>query len=97
MLTTSDWKEFENYTFWLLKLIGIHKLHRFEKHLNFIALACAVTRSWRVPSRALQSASPPHPPSFSPSLLIVFYRRHFPSFDVERFTSLKSKREVEYV
>jgi len=31
MLTTSDWKEFENYTFWLLKLIGIHKLHRFEK------------------------------------------------------------------
>jgi len=31
MLTTSDWKGFENFTFWLLKLIGIHKLHRFEK------------------------------------------------------------------
>jgi hypothetical protein len=26
-----DWKEFENHTFWLLKLIGIHRLYRFEK------------------------------------------------------------------
>jgi hypothetical protein len=31
LLTTEDWREFEDHAFWLLKLIGIHRLHRFEK------------------------------------------------------------------
>jgi hypothetical protein len=31
LLTTRDWEEFESHTYWLLKLIGIHKLHRFER------------------------------------------------------------------
>jgi hypothetical protein len=29
--TTSDWKEFEFYTSWLLKLLGIHEFFRFEE------------------------------------------------------------------
>jgi len=31
LLRTEDPREFENLTFWLLKLIGIHRLYRFEK------------------------------------------------------------------
>jgi len=30
LLTTGDWRDFEDHVFWLLKLIGIHRLHRFE-------------------------------------------------------------------
>ena len=28
--TTTDWKQFEDYTFFLLKLIGIHEIHKYE-------------------------------------------------------------------
>jgi len=31
LLSTNNWEEFENLTFWLLKLIGIHKLHIFKE------------------------------------------------------------------
>lgn len=28
---TNDWKEFENYSNWLLKLVGIHELHAYQE------------------------------------------------------------------
>ena len=31
LLRTKDSKEFEDLTFWLLKLIGVHRLYKFEK------------------------------------------------------------------
>jgi hypothetical protein len=31
LLRTRDWEEFENYTFWLLKIIGINNIYKFEK------------------------------------------------------------------
>jgi hypothetical protein len=31
LLTTKDWQEFEKYVFMLLKLIGIHNIHRYVK------------------------------------------------------------------
>ena len=30
LANTSDWKEFEDFTYYLLKLIGIHKLYKFD-------------------------------------------------------------------
>lgn len=29
--TTNDWKEFESYSYWLIRLIGIHEIHKFEE------------------------------------------------------------------
>lgn len=28
---TTNWQDFENYTYWLLKLLGIHNIYRYEK------------------------------------------------------------------